>query len=108
MMNGRFDPMAEPAPAHPTSGTGAQGNCEYAGETVPGDDRRRAARLALGLGLVDAAPDTTFRRRAFQRVSPRPAGRVHMVVNFASSHLRSESSMKAQVPSLHQFSRTPI
>jgi CxxC motif-containing protein (DUF1111 family) len=110
ILNGKFDPMSEfGGSLIQTTGTGPQGSCDFVGETVPPEATIVAHRLTtplFGLGLVDAVPDDEIKAIALiQKIfSPSTAGKVAMVTDLASSHLKvGKFGWKCQNPNLHQF-----
>lgn len=110
ILNGKFDPMSEfGGSLIQTTGIGPQGSCDFVGETVPPEATIVAHRLTtplFGLGLVDAVPDDEIKAIALiQKIfSPSTAGKVAMVTDLASSHLRvGKVGWKCQNPTVHQF-----
>jgi len=110
ILNGKFDPMTEfGGSLIQTTGIGPQGSCDFVGETVPHQATIVAHRLTtplFGLGLVDAVPDDEFKTIALiQKIfSPSTAGKVAMVTDLASSHLKvGKFGWKCQNPNLQQF-----
>lgn len=110
ILNGKFDPMTEfGGSLIQTTGIGSQGPTNFVGETVPHEATIVAHRLTtplFGLGLVDAVPDDEFKAIALVQkiVSPSTAGKVAMVTDLASSHLKvGKFGWKCQNPNLHQF-----
>ena len=109
---GAFDPLERlGGPVVQSRGLGANDGSAHTfrGEEVPKEATivvpRRSTTL-LGLGLVDATPDSTFIALAAQQAARNDgtAGRVAMVSNFAAGMKTvGKFGWKAQVPTLHQF-----
>ena len=109
--DGSFDPMTDQGGSLiQVKGIGVAGSCDFTGEKVPADatlvSLRRTTSL-LGLGLVDAVPESTFRYIAQRERSlwPDEVGRVAVVHDIKRNRdAVGRFGWKDQVPTLHQFS----
>ena len=108
--DGRFDPLSRLGGSLiQKHGIGAAAECEYLDEIVPPDATIVAGRRTtplFGLGLVDAVPDSTFRRLALAQKLDGDgiAGFVSVVTNLSTGlPAVGKFGWKGQVPSLFQF-----